>query len=55
MRMLLEKFHDQIDTLKNLHGKQIIGMIGLQLEDFKNEVMPSPLKLLSMVEKAIPL
>lgn len=50
----MEKYHEQIEKLENVCGKQAIGIICLQLEDFKSEIMPSPLELLSLTEKTLP-
>lgn len=54
MRKYLENFHEQIEKLENVQGKQALGIITLQLEHFKSEIMPSPLELLAITEKAIP-
>lgn len=54
MRYFLERYHNQIEELNNVRGKQSLGILTLLLEDFKTEVLPSPMELLRLTEKVVP-
>jgi len=53
-RLLLTKYHDQMDSVEQIVEEQALGILNLQLNQFKEAVLPSATDLLSIVEHTIP-
>lgn len=54
LRMLLAKYHSQIDVVKRITPQQPFGCFLVHLDDFKKEVLPCCEALLKAVENTIP-
>jgi hypothetical protein len=50
----LTRYHDELDTIEQIVEEQALGILNLQLNRFKEAVLPSPTELLSDVEHALP-
>jgi len=48
------KYHDQLDSVEQIVEEQALGILNLQLNKFKEAVLPSATDLLSVVEHTIP-
>ncbi|GJQ70897.1 hypothetical protein Trydic_g814 [Trypoxylus dichotomus] len=53
-RNLCKRYHDELKLISSIVDKQPLGILYIELEDFKSNAMPQPTRLIEILENTLP-
>ncbi|KAK9722971.1 AAA+ lid domain [Popillia japonica] len=53
-RMLCVRYHNEVKLINSIVDKQPLGILYIELEDFKTSALPQPVRLIEVIEVTLP-
>lgn len=52
--MLCVRYHNEVKLINSIVDKQPLGILYIELEDFKTSALPQPVRLIEVIEVTLP-